>query len=166
MMQSPTVRSLPAQPLTSDAFRPFGQVIAAIPDGKSFDRDDAQLVLDRGTPRFYIMRLTQRGRRFSHITRHQHCTQCLGSLAGQPWLIAVAPPSPADRPSLTAITAFQVPGDCFIKLELGTWHAGPYFDQPSIDFYNLELSDTNFSDHQTCDLLTTDNTLIEIVESA
>ncbi len=166
MTPSPTVRSLPAQPLTSAAFRPFGQVIAATSDGKSFDRDDAQLVLDRGIPRFYIMRLTQRGRRFSRITRHQQCTQCLGSLAGQPWLIAVAPPSQADRPSLEAMTAFQIPGDCFIKLELGTWHAGPYFDQPSIDFYNLELSDTNLTDHETCDLLTTDNMMFEIVESA
>ena len=152
MTHSTTIRSIPAQPLTSEGFRPFGQVIAAAADGKSFDREDAQLVLDRGIPRFYIMRLTQRGRQFSHITRHQHCTQCLGSLGGEPWLIAVAAATQGDRPALESITAFQIPGDCFIKLDLGTWHAGPYFEQSQIDFYNLELSDTNIADHQTCDL--------------
>lgn len=152
MTQTTPIRSIAAQPLTAEAFRPFGQVIAASADGKSFDREDAQLVLDRGTPRFYIMRLTQRGRRFSRITRHQQCTQCLGSLGGEPWLIAVAAPTPIDRPAIESITAFQIPGDCFIKLNVGTWHAGPYFEQSHIDFYNLELSDTNISDHQTCDL--------------
>ncbi|MBD2089812.1 ureidoglycolate lyase [Microcoleus sp. FACHB-1515] len=162
MTFSPTIRSICAQPLTAEAFRPFGQVIVAAPDGKQFDREDAQLVLDRGTPRFYIMRLTQRGRRFSRITRHRQCTQCLGSLGGEPWLIAVAPPTPSDRPALESIAAFEIPGDCFIKLEVGTWHAGPYFEQSRIDFYNLELSDTNLADHQTCDLQTAYGVAIDI----
>ena len=35
----------------------------------------------------------------------------------------------------------------------GTWHAGPYFRHAQVHFYNLELSDTNLTDHQTCDLL-------------
>ena len=76
--------------------------------------------------------------------------------------MAVAPPSNSDRPDLEAMLAFQIPGDCFIKLELGTWHAGPYFEHESVDFYNLELSDTNFVDHQTCDLRTTYGVTIEI----
>lgn len=34
----------------------------------------------------------------------------------------------------------------------GTWHAGPLFDEhPHMDFYNLELSDTNVTDHNTHD---------------
>jgi ureidoglycolate hydrolase len=149
------LRSLTAQPITPENFRPYGQVISASADGKPFDAEDAQLRLDRGIPRFYIMRLGDRGRKFSQITRHQHCTQCLGSLAGQEWLIAVAPPSLAETPNVEAIAAFRIPGSCFIKLEVGTWHAGPYFEQTAIDFYNLELSDTNVTDHQTCDLQAT-----------
>ena len=100
------------------------------------------------------MRLAERGRRFHQITRHRKCTQCLGSLGGMEWLIAVAPPSSADRPDPNHIQAFQIPGNCFIKLEVGTWHAGPYFDGEVVDFYNLELSDTNLTDHQTCNLTT------------
>jgi ureidoglycolate hydrolase len=152
MSQPIMVRQLAALSITCDNFRPYGQLISATLDGKPFGEEDAQLHLSEGIPRFYIMRLEQRGRSFFQITRHQRCTQCLGSLAGQEWLIAVAPASEADCPDPESITAFRVPGDCFIKLEIGTWHAGPYFEQQSIDFYNLELSDTNLTDHQTCNL--------------
>jgi hypothetical protein len=76
--------------------------------------------------------------------------------------MAVAPPAAAELPPLEAITAFQIPGDCFIKLAVGTWHAGPYFEQDSLDFYNLELSDTNLVDHQTCNLQTSYGVTFEI----
>lgn len=146
------VKRLTPQILTSEAFHPYGQVIEATEDGKAFDQTDAQLVLDRGTPRFYIMRLPARGLTFKRITYHAHCTQCLGSLMGKPWYIGVAPPGPTL--AVDQIVAFEIPGDRFIKLHLGTWHAGPLFQGESfIDFYNLELSDTNISDHTTVDLL-------------
>jgi ureidoglycolate hydrolase len=161
MSQLHSVQQLPAQPITPEAFQPYGQLIQASPDGKSFDATDAQLVLDQGRPRFYIMRLHQRGRQFSKITRHRRCTQCLGSLNGASWLIAVAPPN-CDLPGLDSIVAFQIPGDCFINLAVGTWHAGPYFDQEIVDFYNLELSDTNITDHDTYDLKTGIGTIYEI----
>ena len=146
------VRSLSAQTLTPENFKPFGQVICPSADGATYGPDDAQLDLSQGTPRFYIMRLERKGRHFTGITRHQACTQCLGSLNGQEWLMAVAPPGAVSQPDPSQIQAFRIPGTCFIKLHVGTWHAGPYFDQECIDFYNLELSDTNVVDHQTCDL--------------
>lgn len=158
-----SVQSLSVQPITPEAFAPFGQVIFASEDGAPFGPDDAQLVLDQGTPRFYIMRLSAKGRRFQAITRHLHCTQCLGSLNGQAWLMAVAPPSTAAHPRPEEIQAFRIPGDCFIKLAVGTWHAGPYFETGTIDFYNLELSDTNITDHDTCDLQATYDVSFEMV---
>jgi ureidoglycolate hydrolase len=142
-----------ANPVTPENFRLYGQVIQAADDGKPYDTKDAQLQLQHGIPRFYIMRLHQRGRKFHRITRHSRCTQCLGSLEGKAWLIAVAPPGAIAQPNLEDIQAFYIPGNCFLKLEVGTWHAGPYFDTDFIDFYNLELSDTNLTDHDTCDLL-------------
>jgi ureidoglycolate hydrolase len=146
------LKTLTAQLITPAKFKPYGQVITAAEDGKPYDLNDAQLNLNHGTPRFYIMRIQQRGRKFHRITRHCLCTQCLGSLEGKDWLIAVAPPSEDAKPDLTQLAAFQVPGNCFIKLEVGTWHAGPYFDPPQVDFYNLELADTNLADHFTYDL--------------
>lgn len=153
---------LPAQIVSPENFRPYGQVILPASDGKAFDVDGAQLYLSAGIPRFYIMRLQHRGRQFSRITRHQRCTQCLGALEGKSWFIAVASPSEANCPDPASIMAFQIPGTCFIKLEVGTWHAGPYFDHDFVDFYNLELSDTNITDHQTCDLQTVYGLMFEI----
>ena len=153
MPPSTSVQQLSALWITSDGFQVYGQVISASNDGKPYDQEDARLSLGQGTPRFYIMRLHQKGRRFSRITRHVRCTQCLGSLEGKDWLIAVAPPSEAEEPSLDSLVAFRIPGNCFIKLEVGTWHAGPYFDHDWVAFYNLELSDTNVIDHQTYNLL-------------
>ncbi|MFS8893633.1 hypothetical protein NW833_05315 [Synechococcus sp. O70.1] len=120
------------------------------------------MVLNQGQPRFYLMRLLRPGLKFSQITRHTRCTPCLGSLHGKEWFIAVAPP--ADELQVDGIQAFRVAGDCFIKLELGTWHAGPYFDgEEFIDFYNLELADTNITNHETIDLLQTHNLEFQII---
>ncbi|MBW4633078.1 MAG: ureidoglycolate lyase [Iphinoe sp. HA4291-MV1] len=158
MTTSKTVQQLQAKWITPENFRRYGQVIFSKLDGKSFDVEDAQLVLDKGTPRFYIMRLHRRGRRFHTITRHVQCTQCLGSLEGKDWLIAVCPPNNnIDKPSYEDIAAFRIPGNCFIKLEVGTWHAGPYFEYEVVDFYNLELSDTNVVDHFTHNFLNSQN---------
>ena len=154
MNTSKTIQQLQAQLITSENFRPYGQVISASVDGKNYDTEDAQLNLQNGIPRFYIMRLHHKGRKFHTITRHTQCTQCLGSLEGKDWLIAVAPPNnDTDEPALEDIAAFRIPGNCFIKLEIGTWHAGPYFEHEFVDFYNLELSDTNIVDHFTHNFL-------------
>jgi ureidoglycolate hydrolase len=163
MSTEKTIQQLPAEWITPERFRPYGQVIFASQDGKSYDADDAQLNIQNGTPRFYIMRLHHKGRKFHKITRHIQCTQCLGSLEGKDWLIAVAPPnSEVDEPALEDIVAFHIPGNCFIKLEMGTWHAGPYFNHAFVDFYNLELNNTNVIDHFTHDFLKSHQLQFEI----
>lgn len=58
----------------------YTQLIGATDDGKAFDGEDAQLALDRGTPRFYIMRLPARlpALTFDRITFHgQVCASCV-----------------------------------------------------------------------------------------
>ncbi|MEO1683922.1 MAG: ureidoglycolate lyase [Cyanobacteria bacterium J06631_12] len=157
------IKKIRAIAITAESFRPFGQLITPQPDNVPFNPQDAQLHLDNGTPRFYIMALHQRGRRFHEITRHGGCTQCLGALDGRTWFLGVAPPSDAPQPTPEDIKVFEIPGSCFVKLEVGTWHAGPYFDDETVNFYNLELSDTNVVDHTTCDLLQTYGITFEIV---
>ncbi len=164
MSASKTVQQLQSQLVTPENFQPYGQVIFATKDGKTYDSEDAQLNLQNGTPRFYIMRLNLRGSKFHKITRHVQCTQCLGSLEGKDWLITVAPPNnEVDQPALEDLAAFRIPGNCFIKLEMGTWHAGPYFEHEFVDFYNLELSDTNVVDHFTHDFLKSHQLEFEII---
>lgn len=162
-VSSPTVQTIRATPITAEAFAPFGQLILPQPDHVPFHPGDAQLQLQNGIPRFYIMQLHQRGRRFHEITRHCGCTQCLGALEGREWFLGVAAPSAQPNPRPEDIQVFKIPGNCFVKLEVGTWHAGPYFDDHTVNFYNLELSDTNVVDHTTCDLLQTYGVEFEIV---
>ncbi|MBW4690733.1 MAG: ureidoglycolate lyase [Lyngbya sp. HA4199-MV5] len=159
-----SLRQLKAEWVSVENFLPFGQLIHAIPDGQPFNAGDAQLKLDAGIPRFYIMRLPHKGRKFSVITRHHQCTQCLGSLEGKSWLIAVAPPTAiSSSPNLNDLKAFWIPGNCLINLYPGTWHAGPFFDHDSVDFYNLELSDTNIVDHDSYHFGKSEALEIEIV---
>lgn len=145
---------LPVEPITADAFKPFGTLIEAAEDGKLFGPDEAQLQITQGIPRFYVMRLHGRPKVFNRITRHLQVTQCLASVGGRPWLLAVAPPDQPDaadgEPDPTAIRAFRIPGDVAVALHRSTWHAGPYFDEPVQDFFNLELADTNQVDHHNC----------------
>lgn len=157
-----TIQTLQTQWINQQDFSPYGQLILPSEDGKLYDETDAQLDLNQGTPRFYIMQLQRRGRQFNVITRHQLCTQCLGSLEGKNWLLAVAPPNTDYKPNTEQLKAFQIPGNCFVKLHKGTWHAGPYFDDNVVNFYNLELSDTNEVDHFSYDFLEAENIIWKI----
>lgn len=155
----PDIRDLPVLQLTVQAFAPYGTVIPPMDDGTAFGPGDAILQLGAGVPRFYTMRLPNRGLLINRITRHRQVTQVLGSAGGLPWLLAVAPPPERDvpeaQPALIDIIAFRVPGDCAVMLHRGAWHAGPLFETAEASFFNLELIDTNVTDHWTCDLAKT-----------
>lgn len=102
--------------------------------------------------RFYIMRLPRRGLKFHRITFHEQVSQCLGLLNPGHWYMVVSKPSESvqNYPRTEDLVAFRIPHGCFIKMEPGTWHAGPLFaDDEHLDFYNLELADTNVTDHNT-----------------
>ena len=137
--------------LTPQAFAPFGTIGQPLGDG-AHGTGDVPLDLSQGKPRFYIMRLEGRaGLTFEQMARHDRVTQCLGTIDGRPWLIAVAP-AEVKEPTADDIRAFRVPAHCFISLARGAWHAGPYFTEGQRDFYNLELADTNTADYTTCRL--------------
>jgi len=151
-------RPLIPQSIDAHSFAPFGSYIAPSGYGTPFGPDDAALDLAQGTPRIYIMRAPDHGLRFHRITRHDHVTQCLSSALGETWYLVVAPPpetDPAAPPTPDSIRAFTVSGPAMIKLHAGTWHAGPYFQAPHMDFINLELADTNQNDHNAVDLRAT-----------
>ena len=155
-VDEPPLTDLPIEPLSAQAFAPFGTVIAAGTDGAPFGAEDAQLELSAGTPCFYIMRIPGRGLVVKGITRHRACTQVLASVGGQPWTLMVAPAKelddPAAEPALADIRSFAIPGDVAVMLYRGSWHAGPLYEGGERGFFNLELADTNLADHQTCTL--------------
>ncbi|BFI03317.1 hypothetical protein MPTK1_1g02780 [Marchantia polymorpha subsp. ruderalis] len=167
--------------LDASSFEPFGQIVSAGKDGAAFGEHDAQLDLSRGIPRFYIMNLKDRKHlTFGNITHHARVTQCLGSIGGHTWYLGVAPASVIEhqgdeqdvvrassghyyvRPSPDQVRVFRVEGPHFLKLHVGTWHAGPFFKHDSMNFYNLELSDTNEVDHTTHVFEKEDQVIFEI----
>src|SRR5674476_1173115 len=81
------------------------------------------------------------------MARHRKVSQCLGSLQGKEWFMAVAAPTNNDsQPRLEDIADFLIPGDRIIKLHVGTWHAGPHFKHEECLFMILENKDTNTRD--------------------
>jgi ureidoglycolate hydrolase len=145
---------LPAQNLEPKAFAPYGEIIRRRASSVETVLEDPKLTLN-GTPRLWIMDLKKRGLVFADMARHRRVTQCLGSMLGKEWFIGVAPPNDlADgtRPELDRIAAFRIPGDCVIKLHVGTWHAGPHFVHEECLFFNLENIDTNERDFDTSEL--------------
>jgi hypothetical protein len=115
------------------------------------------------------MRLEDRKLKFSNITHHGSVTQCLGSIGGGDWYLGVSKASILEDgtenaipeggktvkksacghyylpPDPDGVCVFRVSGSKFLKLNKGTWHAGPLFKTQAMDFYNLELSNTNVS---------------------
>lgn len=114
------------------------------------------------------MSLDCRSLKFSSITHHARVTQCLGSIGGHVWYLGVVKPSVVDPdqvkgdkgsnavqshdghfyvpPVVEDVRVFRFSGPKFVKLNMGTWHAGPLFNpQIKMDFYNLELSNTHVS---------------------
>jgi ureidoglycolate hydrolase len=164
MSATTPVTAIPAQPLDAKPFAPYGEVIYPRGAGSQFDinpydpeasTEEPNLTLTNGTPRLWIMRLKKNGLAFSKLARHRRVTQCLGSLQGKEWFIAVSPPSdPADgaRPELARMAAFRIPGDCVVKLHVATWHAGPHFTHDECLFFNLENLDTNKRDFEDYEL--------------
>lgn len=122
--------------------------------------------------RFYLMRLKNTSWQFEAITHHANTTQCLGSLHGLPWYwfvgrstivgatervdpekrsqVLKAPGYEYLPPAVEDIRLFRVDGSRFLKLHVGTWHARPLFKEPFMEFYNLELSNTNVSFYCSC----------------
>jgi ureidoglycolate hydrolase len=115
-----TTFTVRAEPLTSDGWRPFGQVVG---------RDECFVEL-RGDATFHLDVLTYEWHplRADLLNRHHTATQALIPLGGDPAVVLVAP-AEVDFSSpehLETLRAFVISGDLGINLALGTWHWGPY----------------------------------------
>lgn len=148
--------ALRAQWATTENVKPFGQLITESLDGDIFDpsKTDADLDLSKGIPRLYLMKLTGgRPLRVDRMTRHRAVTQCLGALGlhDKESSFYLCLHEPTETPTLSGLVVLKFPPRQFIKLSVGTWHAGPMWDgsDDSRTFYNLELSNTNQVDHDT-----------------
>lgn len=147
------MKHLTPSPLSGSLLAPFGQVILPADEEDPFGSSDADLCLDQGKIRFWVMKLPYRNPEVSKLTRHSRCSQCLASADAKPWWMLMAPPNAGQaHPEETAIRLFRIDPGLALKLHVGTWHGGPYFQEPTARFFNLELADTNINDHTSAPL--------------
>ncbi len=125
-------RTLLAQPLTAQAFAPFGQLIEAGGQARHYtinagntERYDglAEIELDppgraivsifRGQPRPLPFRIEL-------MERHPLGSQAFVPLSGRRWLLVVAPRG--DAPSADRLQAFLARGDQGVNYAAGVWH--------------------------------------------
>jgi ureidoglycolate hydrolase len=129
-----------AQPLTAEAWQPFGQVIGG-PDQGSVEcvlelRDSAVFHLD-------VLSYTWHPLRCDLLNRHHTATQALIPLDGAPAVVVVAPSSVdfSDPSHVETIRAFTISGSQGINLAIGTWHWGPYPLGAEVHLANFQARD-------------------------
>ena len=126
------MKQLVAQPLTAQAFAPYGTVLAApagqgrLINGGNAERfdlvDDLQLGAEGGRPQLALFRA--QARRFPHavteMERHALGSQSFVPLGERRFVIVVAPAGAA--PAAEALAAFVTDGRQGVTLAPGTWH--------------------------------------------
>ncbi len=124
------MHTLVAEPLTREAFAPFGDVIA--PDDSKrvrinesrFDRWVDLADVDCGERvKIDIMRCAEPSTlpfEIRLLERHPHGSQAFMPLTGEPFTVVVGPAG--ELPDPTALRAFSCDGTQGINMRPGTWH--------------------------------------------
>jgi ureidoglycolate lyase len=137
----PRLHSVRIEPLTPEAFEPFGRLISTRdgpPDYRGASGTQGwHVAFESGQPLLSVLKTPFLGLQFGKMERHLHVSQAFVPLGGGPATVAVAPPTPdGSRPRLADIRAFLLDGSTGYVLHLGTWH--------SLDRFPLAPPDTTF----------------------
>lgn len=127
-----TTITLPPQPLTRDAFAPFGEVIAASDAAQHFtinggntERYHDLAAIEPGADGKVIVSIFRGQPRQLPFTvemmeRHPKGSQAFVPMSGRPYLVVVAPAGEA--PSAKNLSVFLARGDQGINYATGVWH--------------------------------------------
>jgi len=120
-----------AEPLSAEAYRPFGQVIG-------LDTVHLKIVNDRF--RMDMIRMKSRPFHITHLNRHIKSTQALIPLGGKACLVVVAPPAVNldSLEDLKHVKAFINDGSYGINIDLGTWHMVPLPLGSEVNLVNIQ----------------------------
>ena len=125
------MRELTPEPLTAEAFAPFGSVIQASDEAVKLDinqghavRYDALAEVDvadgGGVPVISVFRARPLGELVLRaFERHPLGSQSFIPLSGRPYLVAVAPPGPFDP---AAVRLFRAEPHQGVHYRKGVWH--------------------------------------------
>jgi ureidoglycolate hydrolase len=121
-----------AEPLSSEGFAPYGQVVG-LDDVRLELRDDEAFHLD-------IIAYDRKPIRADHLNRHAKATQALVPLHGHAAVIIVGAPELTFQSSadVDQLRAFIFDSSCGVNLGLRVWHAGPYPLMDHVDLVNVQ----------------------------
>lgn len=119
------MRTLPIEPITAEAFAPYGTLLVGPAIGP---RQDRAAEIENGRPGVPLNLALIRSEPFAgsmplrRLERHPHSAQSFLPLAVGDYLVVVAPDA-GGRPDEAGLLAFRVPGGTGIVYRSGAWHA-------------------------------------------
>ncbi len=118
--------SLPLEPITADAFAPFGQLVApGVPVGGQTQLVDALWNGRAGArPCLSFVDVAPKPLPLAAVEmeRHVHSSQAFVPMDCAAYLVLVAPRGADGMPDLGGLRAFRVPGDTAVNYRADTWH--------------------------------------------
>lgn len=147
---------LTAQPMTREAFEPYGELIG--------ERGGVELDLGGGCASVVAQTVEARPLEFDFLGRHERTEQVFAPLGGTRSIIAVAPPCEdgAAAPDADRMAAFVVDGTCAFKLHRGAWHTSAFPLDKRATFLVLDREGTLEEDFDLRDLKTSLGVVVEI----
>jgi ureidoglycolate lyase len=124
-------RTISVEPLTPEAYEPFGQVIGSPQEPPTRENEERSYwlmpALDLVDGAFAIVYVEMRAQDYvvRRLHRHTMFEQALIPLGGKAFVHVVAPPG--DVPDLSALRAFLVDGSQGVIIGQGTWHRNPAY---------------------------------------
>ncbi|MFN7928571.1 MAG: ureidoglycolate lyase [Blastocatellia bacterium] len=145
---------LEVQPLTPEAFAPFGEIIR--------ERGQIEVDLDGGQAGFVAQTVEKRPMEFDFLGRHRRTEQVFSPLGGTKSILAVAMPTEEDSPNENQMAAFLLDGSCAFKLHRGTWHTSVFPLEDRASFLIVDREGTLEEDYDLRDLKTVLGAVVEI----
>ncbi|HWT00089.1 MAG TPA: ureidoglycolate lyase [Pyrinomonadaceae bacterium] len=145
---------LKVQPMTREAFAPFGVLIDS--------RGSVEIDLGEGGPSLTGATSEWRPFRFDFMARHKRTMQVFSPLVSSQSVIAVAPPNDAGAPDVDRVVAFLVDGRLPYAYHKGTWHTPPFPIKEWASYLVVDRSGTLDDDWELVDLKVTRHTVFEI----
>ena len=127
---------VPVEPLTEEAFAPFGEVI------HSFEEKHPEVV--KGGLRRKEIAISSTERRHAHFAYHTDAGQSFYPSRHRPCVFMVAPISESIRPE--DIRAFKSAGNLGVCLKAGVWHTFPICLEGE-EVFQSERGDQDYAAH-------------------
>jgi ureidoglycolate lyase len=114
------------EPITTEAFAPFGQLLPAPETGQARVEliEELQNFRAAAKPRLSLAAVEPKPLPLKAIEmeRHVFSSQTFVPYDCDGYLVLVAPHGPDDRPDISGLKAFRVPGNVGINYRANTWH--------------------------------------------